>query len=216
MSNYKPYMILLYILLGIIAAVIGALPLGASNIAVINTTIKQNLMLAMKIALAAGFAEVLLSYYALNYNMMVKDFFSTNQWVQISIALVLLGIGGFLFFKKTKEKRISKSKNKFLKSKYAIGFLLGLLNPPVLVYWLLVFGVINNNVTMLSVESSLTVLVLFFSGVYIGKVITLYFYGRFSVFMQEKFSNVNQILNRVTGFLLFFVGVFQVVKLYLI
>lgn len=209
-------MILLYVLLGITTAIIGALPLGASNIAVINTAIKQNLKLSMKIAFAAGFAEVLLSYYALNYNMMVKDFFLTNQWIQILIALVLLAIGGLLFFKKTKTKTTVKSKNKFLKSKYATGFFLGLLNPPVLVYWLLVYGIINNNVAMLSVKSSALILILFFLGVYIGKVITLYFYGKFSLFMQRRFNNINQILNRVTGSLLFFVGVFQVVKLYLV
>lgn len=39
---------------------ISALPLGASNIVVIYTTIKQNLKLAMKVAFAEGVAEVLI------------------------------------------------------------------------------------------------------------------------------------------------------------
>ena len=35
-------MIIIYFLIGIAASVLGALPLGASNIAVINTILKQN------------------------------------------------------------------------------------------------------------------------------------------------------------------------------
>lgn len=209
-------MIFLYTLIGIIASIIGALPLGASNIVVINTTIKQNLKLAMKIAFAAGVAEVILSYYALNYNMLVKDFFLSNQWLQIFISILLLAVGGLLFFKKNKEKTAKNSRSKFLKSKYVTGFLLGLLNPPVLVYWLLVYGIINSNVAMLSVKSPTSILVLFFLGVYLGKVLTLYVYGKFGLFMQKKFNNVNTLINKVTGSLLFTVGVFQFVKLYFI
>lgn len=207
-------MILTYTLLGIITSLLGALPLGASNIAVINTTIKQNIKYAMKIAFTAAIAEVVLSFYALNYNMMVKDFFSSNQWLQILIALLLLGIGGLLFFKKQTSKSVYKKT--FIKSKYLTGFLLGLLNPPVLVYWLLVFGIINNNGVMLSTESSLIVLILFFSGVYMGKLFTLYIYGRFSVFMQSRFKNINLLINKVTGSLLFSVGVLQFLKIYVI
>ncbi|ARV09416.1 hypothetical protein BTO05_07100 [Winogradskyella sp. PC-19] len=209
-------MILLYLLIGLVTSIIGALPLGASNIVVINTTIKQNLKQAMKIAFAAGVAEVILSYYALNYNMLVKDFFFSNQWLQVLIAILLLGFGGLLFFKKTDSKKTVKSNNSFLKSKYSKGFLLGLLNPPVLVYWLLVYGIINSNVAMLSVKSSVLVLLLFFSGVYIGKVVTLYIYGRFSIYIQQKFRNINFVINRITGSLLFSVGILQFVKLYFI
>ena len=206
---------MLYLFLGIVTAVIGALPLGASNIAVINTTLKHNLKVALKIAVTAGIAEVILSVYALNYNMMVKEFFSTNQWLQILIALLLLGIGGFLFFKKKSSSAGKKAKVTF-KSHYFNGFFLGLLNPPVLVYWLLVYGIINSNIAMLAMRSSLSVLLLFFLGVYLGKVITLYFYGKFSLYLQMKFSNINAVINKLNGSMLFTVGVFQFLKLYFI
>lgn len=210
-------MILLYIIIGLLASIIGALPLGASNIAVINTTLKQNAKKAMKIAITAGIAEVILSYYALHYNMMVKDFFATNQWLQVLIAVVLLGVGGFLFFKSNQgsEKKMTPKKS-FWKSKYATGFLLGLLNPPVLVYWLLVYGVINSRFAMLSFDSPLAVLFLFFLGVYIGKVLTLYFYSKFSLVIKHKFQNINMVINKVTGSLLFTIGIVQFAKLYFI
>ena len=87
------------------------------------------------------------------------------------------------------DKIVQKAKVVF-KSHYFNGFFLGLLNPPVLVYWLLVYGMINSNVAMLTIKSSLTVLLLFFSGVYLGKVITLYFYGKFSLYLQVKFKSI--------------------------
>jgi len=35
--------------------------------------------------------------------MTVKDFFDTNQWLQVLIAILFLAIGSILFFKKTKS-----------------------------------------------------------------------------------------------------------------
>ena len=210
-------MIILYFFIGFLSAIVGALPLGASNIAVINTTLKQNASQAFKIALAAGLAEVILSYYALHCNMVVKDFFNSNKWLQILIAIILLGVGSFLFFKSTKETpKQPKKSNKLLKSKYATGFLLGLLNPPVLIYWLVVYGVINNNNIMLSLKSSLIILFLFFVGVYAGKLFTLYLYSKFSLVIKQKFQNINAVINKVTGGLLFFIGLINVFKLYFV
>ncbi len=206
-------MILIYLLIGILAAIIGALPLGATNIAVINTTLRQNAKQAFKITLAAGFAEVLLSYYALHCNVTVRNFFDSNQWVQILIAFLLLAIGGLLFFKSSKT---STSNRKFKSSKYLTGFLLGLLNPPVLVYWLVIYGLINSYTLSLSIDSSVLILFLFFLGVYIGKLLTLYLYSKFSLVIKQKFENINAVINKVTGSLLFFIGIVNVVKIYLV
>lgn len=204
-------MILLYFIIGIVAAIIGAIPPGATNIAVINTTIRRNSRQAFKITLAAGFAEVVLSYYALHCNMTVKDFFDTNQWLQIFIAILLLAIGSILFFKKTKKH---SEKNHLKSSKYLTGFLLGMLNPPVLIYWLVIYSVINNYALSLTINSPLSTLFLFFFGVYSGKLITLFVYSKFSQFIKNRFDNITLIINKVTGSLLFFVGLLNVIKIY--
>lgn len=210
-------MIILYFFTGLLASFIGAIPLGASNIAVINTTLKQNASQAFKIALTAGIAEVILSYYALHCNMIVKDFFNSNQWVQITIAIILLGVGGFLFFKTNKRnKTLAKPKHKLLQSRYATGFFLGLLNPPVLIYWLVIYGFINANNIALTKQSSLLILFLFFAGVYLGKIATLYFYSKFSMVIKQKFNNISLIINKVTGSLLFLIGLINVFKIYFI
>ena len=209
-------MIFLYTLLGLITAIVGSIPLGASNIAVINTTIKDNLKTAMKIALSAGLSEVMLSYYALHYNMMVNAFFKTNQWIQIVVALILLGIGSLLLIAKKSKSAKQIRTVKLINSKYLSGFLLGLLNPPVLIYWLVVYGIINKTVVALTSSTALGILIVFFIGVYSGKVLTLFFYGKFSLFMQQKFNNFSLIFNKITGVLLIIVGLFQFIKVYFI
>ncbi|WP_040281278.1 LysE family transporter [Psychroserpens damuponensis] len=204
-------MIIIYFLIGVLASVIGALPLGASNIAVINTTIKQNAKQAFKIAITAGLAEVILSYYALHCNMMVRAFFDRNMWIQMLIIIVLMAVGAFLLFKKQKEKKPKTSQ--ITTSKYAMGFLLGILNPPVLIYWVVAFGIINNSQLMLSLGSPLFVLFLFFIGVYFGKLFTLYLYSRFSLTLKNKVQNIGRIVNRITGILLLIIGIAQAIKL---
>ncbi len=205
-------MILVYFLIGIFASILSALPLGASNIAVINTTLKQNANQAFKIAITAGIAEVILSYYALHCNVVVKDFFNNNVWVQVFITVLLLAIGVFLFFKKDTKK--FPKQRKLTQSKYIMGFILGLVNPPVLIYWVLVYGFINNNHIMLSLKSSFGVLFLFFTGIYLGKLLTLYFYSRFSLIIKKKTKSINLVVNKFTGALLVIIGIVQMINIY--
>lgn len=207
-------MITIYFVLGLTAAFAGALPLGASNIIVINTTLKQNAKQAFKIAIAAGFAEVILSFYALHCNTIVQHFIAKNQWLQIAIVLFLLCVGGYLFFKKQSEN--TSKKKRFLKSKYLTGFLSGILNPPVLLYWLVAISFINDSVYMLSLQSSIGVLFLFFAGVYFGKVVTLYLYSKFSLIIKNKVQNITLVLNKVTGILLIVIAVINTAKIYFI
>ena len=207
-------MIFIYLLIGIVASIVSALPLGASNIAVINTTLKQNARQAFKIAIAAGVAEVVLSYYALHCNGAVKSFFNNNMWVQVVIAVVLFGLGVFLLLKKQSDK--PQKEKRFKLSKYITGFILGLLNPPVLIYWVVVYGVINSGNFMLSLQSSVSVLFLFFVGVYIGKLLTLYFYSKLSVLLSKKLNAITSTINRVLGVLLIAIGVLQYLKIYIL
>ena len=69
---------------------------------------------------------------------------------------------------------------------------------------------------MLSMASAVPELILFFIGVYLGKFITLHLFSTFSVLVERKFSKLSKKINRVTGSLLFFVGVIQLLRFYFI
>jgi arginine exporter protein ArgO len=91
-----------YFFLGLIAAILGALPLGTTNVAVINTTIKENLQNAMKIVFTAAVAELILILVALNFNTQIEFFIDMNIWIQYTIVVILLVVG-IIFVKGRKE-----------------------------------------------------------------------------------------------------------------
>jgi len=201
--------LLLYFFIGILVTFIGAIPLGTVNISVINTTLRQDAKNAMKIALAAGVAEIILSFYALHCSMVVSSFIDMNTWIQIVIAILLLVVGGFLFFKK---KKTQQTKNRIKTSNYITGLFLGLLNPPVLVYWVFIISYLNKNDIALTMNTSLMILFIFFAGVYLGKIITLYGYSKLSVLIKNKVQNIAQTINKVIGVLLVVIGIVQGIK----
>lgn len=203
--------LVIYFFIGVIATFFGAIPLGTVNISVINTTIKQNMSMAMRIAFAAGFAEIILSFYALHCSMFVTGFIGNNNWLQVTLAIIILGIGMFMLLKR--QKVISEPKKSVFDSKFLNGFVLGLINPPVLLYWIFVIEFLNRNNYSLTMEVSLTLIFLFFMGVYLGKVLTLYLYSKSSVLIKKKFANISQTVNKATGILLVVIGVIQFIRL---
>ena len=208
-----------YLLLGILTAIIGALPLGTTNVAVINTTIKENIQNALKIIYTAALAEIILVLIALSFNMQIENFIDMNVWVQYSIAILLLVVGIILILgrkaciKDDNEDCIFIKKRKFNISKQILGFVLGLVNPTVLIYWILVISFLKKKMIDLDVSIEYYLLILFLIGVFLGKVITLYSYGKFSHVLKQKMKNITTKVNRVIGFLLTFVSLFQFAKL---
>jgi len=105
-------------------------------------------------------------------------------------------------------------KKRFNLSKQMLGFILGLINPTVLIYWILVISFLNKKMIYLNINSRFTLLTLFIIGVFIGKVLTLYGYGKFSHLLKVKIKNVTTQINKVMGILLICISVFQFTKLF--
>lgn len=211
--------ILLYFFIGILAAIIGALPLGTTNVAVINTTIKENLQNALKIVYTAAAAELILVLIAIGFNMQIENFIGMNIWVQYSIVVILLTVGIVLTIgrkeciKDVNDECIIIKKRKFNISKQMLGFILGLVNPTVLIYWILVISFLSKKMIYLNTNAELSILLLFLSGVFLGKVLTLYGYGKFSNILKVRIKNITTSINRVIGILLICVSIFQITKL---
>ncbi|MFT4781920.1 MAG: threonine/homoserine/homoserine lactone efflux protein [Psychroserpens sp.] len=207
-----------YFFLGLIAAITGALPLGTTNVAVINTTIKENIQNALKIVYTAALAELILVIIAINFNMQIGNFVDMNIWLQYTIAILLLGVGIILLIGrkecvKDENEDCIIIKKRYNISKQMLGFILGLVNPTVLIYWILVISFLNKKMIYLNMSTEYILLVVFIIGVFIGKVITLYGYGKFSNVLKVKIKNITTRINRVIGVLLVCVSVFQFTKL---
>lgn len=202
-------MILTIFLIGFFATIIGAMPPGASNLAVIKTTVKENIYQSLKISYGSGIGEVLLAFTAFSSGMVVQEFFAMHIWLQFLIAGVL-GIAGIYFIK---TKQIEKRDKRKYSSKYLTGFALSVINPPVLIYWVLVFSLLRSSFNV-GIESSSFSLILFFTGVFLGKVITLYGYGKLGTRIQKKKPDTNSSsLNRMIGIVLISLSLIQTAKL---
>jgi threonine/homoserine/homoserine lactone efflux protein len=210
--------VITYFFIGLLAAITGALPLGTTNVAVINTTIKENIQNALKIVYTAALAELILVIIAINFNMQIGNFVDMNIWLQYTIAILLLGVGIILLIGrkecvKDENEDCIIIKKRYNISKQMLGFILGLVNPTVLIYWILVISFLNKKMIYLNMSTEYILLVVFIIGVFIGKVITLYGYGKFSNVLKVKIKNITTRINRVIGVLLVCVSVFQFTKL---
>lgn len=207
-------MISLYLLLGLVTAALGAAPLGAVNIAVINTTIKENTTKALYIAAAAGIGEVLLAFFALHCSMELSSFFTENRWIQILFVVFFLGIGIYFLVKKTSNKKTTKIfKLKVAKSKFFTGFSLAILNPPVIIYWIIAISLTNKHFFRLDTKISFIAITLFFLGIYFGKIGILYLYSQWGNKMVQKSGDSKQKLSKIIGTALIVLSIFQGIKL---
>lgn len=201
-------MVFLAFFTGLIAAILGALPPGASNLAVIKTTLQENHRESLKISYGAGLGEVLLALIAFSSGMMVQDFFEMYLWVQYLTAGLLASVGIYFIFKKTERKDKEKKKS----SKFILGITLGVINPPVLIYWILIFTLLSK--WMLGAKDQSTLwLVLFFLGIFIGKVATLYGYSKFGLHLENRKTDKRSSVNRYIGITLVVLACVQVTRL---
>ncbi|NQY29561.1 MAG: LysE family transporter [Flavobacteriaceae bacterium] len=210
--------LILYFFTGLLVAIIGALPLGTVNVAVINTTIKENISSALKIVFPAAIGELLLILFAISYFKTIQEFISQNNWLEYIIMLLLFVIGIVLIFGKKncikdENGECLVTKNKVRLSKEGIGFLLGLFNPTVLIYWLLVISFLSTKMIQLNLNTDLLLLSAFFFGAFIGKSITLYGYGKCSHILKMKVKGITTTINKVIGSLLLIVVVIQMIKI---
>lgn len=209
-----------YFFLGLLTTIVGALPLGTTNVAVINTTIKENIQSALKIVYSAALAEMILVIVALNFNMPIENFIGMNIWLQYVIAFLLLVVGIILLLgrkeciKDENEECIIIKKRRYNPSKQILGFILGLVNPTVLIYWILVISFLRKKMIHLDISLEYSLLGLFLVGVFLGKVLTLYGYGKFSHTLKLKMKNITTKINRVIGILLVVVSLFQFAKIF--
>lgn len=207
-------MILLYILLGIILAITGATPIGASNIAVITTS-KKSYTKAIQIAKGAGLGEVVLAFLALWYTQLLCSYFEMNTWIQISFVALFFILGmAFILSKNLNFKLPFKLKRKGKYSTYLTGFILALLNPPVLIFWMVGISLAQKYVLPISNMSSITIVVLFLVGVYSGKYLTLFLYGKLGRVSTNKPTRNPHRLHQFIGIALLLLSTIQGIRIW--
>lgn len=128
--------IVLIFLLTTLISFAGSLQVGPVNWFVMETGIRQNKTAAILVAAGGSIPEFIYSLLAITIGISLQQtpgFFLAFKWITIAL-LILLSV--YYFFKKIAQNaqpEISK-KGSFVK-----GFTLGLLNPQLLPFWLVVY-----------------------------------------------------------------------------
>ena len=156
--------------------------------------------------------------FAISYFKTIQEFISQNNWLEYIIVLLLFVLGIVLIFGKKncikdENGECIVTKNKVQLSKEGLGFLLGLFNPTVLIYWLLVISFLSTRMIQLNLNTGLLLLSAFFFGAFIGKSITLYGYGKCSHILKMTVKGITTTINKVIGSLLLIVAVIQMIKI---
>lgn len=209
-------MILGYFLMGLLGAGIAGAPPGAANIVVVKTSMQSSLQKALIIAIGAGLGEVTLSLIALHCNMEFSDYFATHPWIQITVFIAFFLVGLFFLMKDRLPQTNTPRTPRGLKtSRFVKGFLLAAINPPVLIFWVLAFLLFHKYLLSISDMSTASVLLLFFTGVFLGKVLVLYFYGKWGKKLEQSSGNSNKVVHRFIGVALLAVSIVQGVRFFI-
>lgn len=197
-------------LIGIVGAILAALPPSATNLAMVKYTSKKTLSKAMHLGYGAALGEVVISGLAMVFGFLAQSVFKEHLWIQISF-IVLMGLAGVYFLWK-KEKDTSDDESSSPPMRFISGLLLGALNIPMFIYWTAVFS-LSARYVVLNENSPLKLIILFLSGVFLGKFLILFLYGKLSNYMTDNFSSFKGKLNTIIGVVLILASIGQAVKL---
>jgi len=213
---YDILMLLVFLLTGFLASGVGAIPASSSNIAVITTTLEKSFAKGFRITLGAGLGSVLLSLIALLYSQVFTDFFENNPWVQYTILFIFFGIGLLILFRKWIDVDFDNPLSEDGRvGNFWKGLLLAFINPPALIFWIVLISICNTYLFSVSKFSPVLNLALFFVGIFFGKITTLYFYGKMSKKLGEQKRKKHPLVLHIIGAALVLGSLVQFIRMLL-
>jgi len=201
MINY-----LLMLIMGIGAAILGGLPFGLVNLTVLNVTFEKGNRVAIKMAHGAALVEVVFGLTALLAGGVLASYIKGNLIISYTTAAVLIIGGVFFILKKQRSinSRVSGSSG-FLK-----GILLNLVSIQVFLFWILAIAFLSSRELL---QYDLVSVLLFISGIWLGKMAVLWLYMNLSNRYLSRSRIISKNINTIIGIVLFGLAFVQVLKI---
>lgn len=191
----------------------GSIQLGMVNLTVIQSVLRRNLKEGLWVALGGSLPEMLYATAAIWAGMWLEKHQSVWNVLEWSAVPVLLGIGIVTFQTPNRSIDIERQTNQSFS--WAKGFIMGLLNPQLFPYWLLML-VQFTNYDVLRVQT-LPDRIAFIIGTAVGALVLLvilaYLTHRFKDWLLHKMKKGNT--NRFLGILFMLLALGQLVKLWI-
>jgi L-lysine exporter family protein LysE/ArgO len=196
----------LYIfLIALVAAFIGALPLGLVNVSVLQAAYQKSIRNSIYIALGATIVEVIYGIIGITIGSILSQIVSQNKWI-LWVVFAIPALVGILFFLKKPNKVISSSRigNGFLQ-----GFILNIVSVQVLIYWIIAITYIS---AQWSVHFNPITFMLLITGIATGKMLVLAGYAYWGQLALKKSGFVMNNINRITGSVIFLMSIIQIAR----
>ncbi len=196
----------LILLIGIAAAVTGALPFGLVNLTVLNVSYERGAGNAVRIAYGAAFIEVLFGLSAILAGSLVYKHIEGNTTINYIIVAILSG-AGILFFIKKQRHDLSRNMGY---SGFFKGVFLNLISIQVFLFWILAIAFLSSKHLL---PHTLTSVLVFITGIWIGKMAVLLSYIILGKKILSNSRIISKNINRIIGIVLFGMAFVQVLKI---
>lgn len=193
-----------YLIVALIACLLGTIPFGPINLAVVKTTVDYNAKRGMEVAAAASLVEILQALIAIWFGMVISRFLETNLIVKVLIASVFILLAVFIFTRKPKP-RLAEDQDQ-QQSFFKKGLLIAALNPQAVPFWIFALAAISQSFVF---EYEGVNLWAFLLGVLLGKFIALYGFVIGSSFLKTRLEQSSLLVNRILAAVLLFIGLSQ-------
>ena len=194
----------LYLFVGFLACLLGTIPFGPINLAVVKTTLDYDRRSGIEIALAASIIEMLQALIAIFFGMLISSFLDENVFVKFFLAFIFIALAIFIFTRKpeaTLEKRKSRPVSFFRN-----GLIISGLNPQAVPFWIFALATISQYFEFQYIGLTLAGFLL---GVFIGKLVALYGFVVASTYLKAHLQESSTLVNRLLAAILLFIGLSQ-------
>ncbi len=197
----------LHFIFGLVASFLSGVAFGPINLSVVDITLKKNIRSALRFSVAAALAEIVHAMIAVLFGKLISKKIDEFPSLNLLVIFFFVGIGLYFILKNDKPK--SEVETNSQKSNFVQGFIIAILNPQVIPYWIFVLAYLKSS-QALYLKS--WYLMLFLAGVSIGKFAILSIYGYLSNYIDKHTNNLNDYVSKGIGGLLLVVGLFQAIK----
>jgi len=161
----------------------------------------------LRFSAAAACVEIIQATIAVMFGKLISRKIDEFPELKMLVIAFFLILGLYFILKKDNPKSEIKPENNT--SNFINGFVVAILNPQAIPYWIFVLAYLKSaNVLYLQSWH----LILFLVGVSIGKFIILSLYGYLSEHIKRHFTNLNEYVSKAIGGLLIVVGLVQAIK----
>jgi threonine/homoserine/homoserine lactone efflux protein len=193
-----------------IISFLGSIHPGPLNVSVVEITLKNSLKSGLVMALGGVIPEFIYSWFAVEGTLFFQRnhvIFHSLQWLMV-VVLLVMGLATILSKNKNIKTEIAQS-GLFVK-----GFLLSILNPQLLVFWLLIC-VYFQGIEFLNIDNNFKKIA-FVMGTGLGAFALNYLYAMYAFAKKDFiFQHINQkLFNILIGSSFLAMAIFQIVKLF--